>query len=63
VRFNALTLVSSRTSTAMRTIHIPPVILATAAVAALYGWAVVAVTPFHPGSMVFARRSGPVIRR
>lgn len=29
----------------------PPIVLAAAAVAALYGWAVVATTPFHPGSI------------
>ncbi len=35
----------------MRRVHIPAVILAVAAIAALYGWAVVASTPTHPGSI------------
>src|SRR5713101_9556793 len=32
-------------------LHIPAVIAAVAAIAALYGWAVVASTPTHPGSI------------
>jgi hypothetical protein len=35
----------------MRRVHIPGVILAVAAIAALYAWAVVALTPAHPGSI------------
>jgi hypothetical protein len=35
----------------MRPLHIPPVILTAVAVAMLYGWAVIAVTPFYPGSI------------
>jgi len=36
---------------AISRIEVPPVILAVAALAALYGWAVVALTPTHPGSI------------
>src|SRR5881398_2977203 len=37
----------------MRRVPVPPIILAVAAIAALYGWAVVALTPSHPGSIGF----------
>ena len=35
----------------MRTLHIPAIVSAVAAIAALYGWAVFASTPTHPGSI------------
>jgi hypothetical protein len=35
----------------MRRVHIPAVVLAAAAIAALYGWAVFALTPAHPGAI------------
>jgi alpha-1,2-mannosyltransferase len=35
----------------MRRTHVPAVVVAVGCVAALYGWAVVALTPSHPGSI------------
>jgi len=31
--------------------HVPPIVVAAAAAAALYGWAIVATTPTHPGAI------------
>jgi Glycosyltransferase family 87 len=52
-RFTAPNASLSQTGAALpiRTVHIPAVVSAVAAIAALYGWGVVALTPTHPGSI------------